>query len=216
MKYYSEILDKLFNTVEELKDAEHNSTFKEGTDAEKHLTETAKTANTKEVRNKRLKDALKVVETCAQKVNKVNSAIEVIQKKFEDEVDKLINQAPVEEFLDALNNYQKLRASYVADYDVQLEDNLSEDVTRAMDNAHDLLELLLQDDCCNADEESCDSCCTDDSSSDQITFDEKGNFTKSGVTKDGTHWAVSIQTGNDTQIPSFRETFSKLLHSFLS
>lgn len=215
MKYFSEITEKMYDTLEELKKAEGSATSSYNKSVD------------------RIKEARETLETAAIPVNKMHNAVNALWEEYDAKCDEILDGDVIQEFVDAFKNYEAILSDFVEEYG-KVKDDLSDEVKEALEHAEDYADIFDEDfidcdenkDCCgNCMKPVCDDCEVAESDkadelSDEIEFSDlkrigEGEYFGEGE-KDGVKWKMYVKHNSDTKVPSFHDSFSRLLRNIFS
>ena len=213
MKYFSEITEKMYDTLEELKKAEESATSSYNKSVD------------------RIKEARETLETAAIPVNKMHNAVNALREEYDAKCDEILDEDVIHEFVDAFQNYEAILSDFVEEYG-RVRDDLSDEVKEALEHADEYADIFDEDfsdcdeDCCgNCVKEVRDDCevaesDTEDELSDEIEFPDlkrigDGEYFGEGE-KDGLKWKMYVKHNSDDKVPSFHDSFSRLLRNIFN
>ena len=214
MKYFSEITEKTYDTIAELVKAEKSA--KCDYDNSINL----------------IKEARKSLEDSAIPVNKMHNAVNALWEEYDRKCDEVLDADVIKKFVDAFRTYEEILSDFVEAYG-KVNDDLSDEVKEALDHAADYEDIFNEDfcerdddDCCgNCMNTTCDRCEVAEADAENELTNEidflnlkhvgDGEYFGEGE-KDGVKWKVYFKDDDNDEVPSFHDSFSRLLRNIFS
>ena len=214
MKYFSEITNKTYDTIAEL--VKDEKSVKNECDSALN----------------RVKEARKAMEDSAIPVNKMHNAVNALWEEYDKKCDEVLDADVIKKFVDEFRAYEEILSDFVEEYG-KVNDELSDEVKEALDHAAGYEDIFNEDfcecdddDCCgNCMNTTCDRCEVAEADAESKLTDEldfsnlkrigDGEYFGEGE-KDGVKWKVYVKDDCNDQIPSFHNSFSRLLRNIFS